>query len=57
LAIPNVCVGRATEVDHIIQPEAGGTSDLGNLRAVCGPCHRRRTGQQGAAAKQRRRRS
>jgi 5-methylcytosine-specific restriction protein A len=53
LRFPGICVGRAREVDHIVQPEAGGTDDLANLRAVCTPCHRRRTGQQGALAKQR----
>jgi 5-methylcytosine-specific restriction protein A len=53
LRYAGICVGRAREVDHIVQPEAGGTDDLANLRAVCTPCHRRRTGQQGALAKQR----
>jgi 5-methylcytosine-specific restriction protein A len=48
----NVCVGRASQVDHIVQPEAGGTDALENLRAVCRPCHARRTGRQGAMAKQ-----
>jgi 5-methylcytosine-specific restriction endonuclease McrA len=46
----DICLGRASQVDHIVQPEAGGGSDLANLRAVCVRCHRRRTGQQGAAA-------
>jgi 5-methylcytosine-specific restriction protein A len=50
----DICVGRASQVDHIIQPEAGGGNDLANLRAVCVPCHARRTGRQGALAKQRR---
>lgn len=53
LRYPGVCIGRAREVDHIVQPEAGGTNDLSNLRAVCRRCHARRTGQQGALAKQR----
>jgi 5-methylcytosine-specific restriction protein A len=47
------CPGRASQVDHIVQPEAGGTADLENLRAVCTRCHARRTSQQGAFAKQR----
>ena len=54
LRYADICVGRASQVDHIIQPEAGGGSDLANLRAVCRPCHARRTGRQGALAKQRR---
>jgi 5-methylcytosine-specific restriction protein A len=54
LRYADICVGRASQVDHIVQPEAGGTNDLSNLRAVCVKCHRRRTGQQGALAKQRR---
>jgi 5-methylcytosine-specific restriction protein A len=48
------CRGRASEVDHIVQPEAGGTNALENLRAVCRWCHARRTGRQGALAKRRR---
>jgi 5-methylcytosine-specific restriction protein A len=55
LAIPGLCIGRASQVDHVIQPEAGGTNDPSNLRSVCRPCHARRTGQQGARAQQRRR--
>jgi 5-methylcytosine-specific restriction protein A len=53
LRFADTCVGRASQVDHIVQPEAGGGSDLANLRAVCRPCHARRTGRQGALAKQR----
>jgi 5-methylcytosine-specific restriction protein A len=54
LRYPDICVGRASQVDHIVQPEAGGGSDPANLRAVCVRCHARRTGRQGALAKQRR---
>jgi 5-methylcytosine-specific restriction protein A len=50
----DICVGRASQVDHIVQPEAGGSNDLENLRAVCKPCHARRTGRQGALAQRRR---
>jgi 5-methylcytosine-specific restriction enzyme A len=49
-----ICIGRASEVDHIVQPEAGGNNSLANLRAVYRRCHARRTGRQGALAKQRR---
>jgi 5-methylcytosine-specific restriction enzyme A len=51
LRYADICVGRASAVDHIVQPEAGGTNDPGNLRAVCKSCHARRTGRQGAFAK------
>jgi 5-methylcytosine-specific restriction protein A len=54
LRFAGICIGEATEADHIIQPGSGGTDDLWNLRAVCRPCHARRTGRQGAIAKQRR---
>jgi 5-methylcytosine-specific restriction protein A len=50
------CLGRASQVDHIVQPEAGGTDELENLRAVCRRCHATRTGRQGALAKQRKER-
>jgi 5-methylcytosine-specific restriction protein A len=54
LRYADICVGRASQVDHIVQPEAGGGSDLANLRAVCLRCHARRMGRQGALATQRR---
>ena len=53
LGFADICLGRASQVDHIDQPEASGTNDLANLRAVCRHCHARRTGQRGALAKQR----
>jgi 5-methylcytosine-specific restriction enzyme A len=56
LRYPN-CLGRASQVDHIVQPEAGGTNALTNLRAVCRKCHATRTGRQGAFAKRQRRRN
>jgi 5-methylcytosine-specific restriction endonuclease McrA len=39
------CIGRATEVDHILGVDA----DPGHnhLRSVCASCHRQRTAQQG----------
>jgi 5-methylcytosine-specific restriction protein A len=49
------CLVRASEVDHVVQPEAGGDNSLSNLRAVCRRCHATRTGRQGALATQRRR--
>jgi 5-methylcytosine-specific restriction protein A len=56
LRYADICLGKASQVDHIVQPEAGGTNDLANLRAVCRRCHARRTGRQGALAKQRKQR-
>jgi 5-methylcytosine-specific restriction endonuclease McrA len=53
LRYADICLGKASQVDHIVQPEAGGTNSLENLRAVCRRCHARRTGRQGALAKQR----
>lgn len=50
LRIAGVCVGRATDVDHIEQNDDH--SDA-NLRAACSPCHARRSSQQGTAARQR----
>jgi 5-methylcytosine-specific restriction protein A len=29
----------ATEVDHITPKAKGGTDDIGNLQAICRPCH------------------
>jgi 5-methylcytosine-specific restriction enzyme A len=49
------CLGRASEVDHIVQPELGGTADPTNLRAVCHRCHATRTAKQGHEAAKRRR--
>ena len=53
LRYADICVGKASQVDQVVQPEAGGTNALENLRAVCPRCHARRTGRQGALAKQR----
>jgi 5-methylcytosine-specific restriction enzyme A len=48
------CLGKATEVDHIVQPQAGGTADPANLQAVCHRCHATRTAKQGHEARRRR---
>jgi 5-methylcytosine-specific restriction protein A len=53
LRYAEICLGKASQVDHIVQPEAGETNALENLRAVCRQCDARRTGRQGALAKQR----
>jgi 5-methylcytosine-specific restriction endonuclease McrA len=47
IRIAGVCVGRATQADHIVPASAGGGDELSNLRAACTPCHRKVTAQQG----------
>jgi 5-methylcytosine-specific restriction protein A len=42
------CEGRglttaATEVDHVLALERGGTHDADNLMSLCKPCHSRKT--------------
>jgi 5-methylcytosine-specific restriction protein A len=36
-------VTLASQVDHIVAKANGGTDDLSNLRAICGPCHALKT--------------
>ncbi len=50
LAYPELCVGVAGEVDH---KRAGDDHRLVNLQAACGPCHRRKSALEGAAARPR----
>ena len=40
---PYRCGKQATEVDHRIAIESGGTNDLDNLRGLCKQCHSRKT--------------
>jgi 5-methylcytosine-specific restriction protein A len=54
LALPGICAGTATEADHILGLAADPQHTA--LRAVCSPCHRARTAQQGNASGRRRRR-
>jgi len=37
------CGARASEVDHIVAKRKGGGDDWSNLRAMCKPCHSRKT--------------
>ena len=37
------CGAPATEVDHVISLRRGGTNAPANLRAMCKPCHARKT--------------
>lgn len=46
-----ICHGPASEVDHI---ESGDDHGPSNLAAICVPCHRRKSAQEGARARHRR---
>ena len=50
LRYPGLCVGTATEVDHIVEVADGGPDELSNARSACSPCHRRRTAVNAAHA-------
>ena len=52
----DVCTGISTNVDHILNVEAGGTDAPGNLQGVCANCHGVKTQREAAAgrAKQKR---
>src|SRR5262245_27418176 len=45
-----VCGAPARMVDHVKPKSLGGTDDEANLRAICKPCHARKTGKEGRAA-------
>lgn len=38
-------------VDHVIPRSAGGADLLGNLRAICDPCHASKSAREGVAAR------
>ena len=35
-------IARATEADHLLESDAGGTNDINNLVPACKPCNARR---------------
>ncbi len=41
----------ATEVDHIVNVESGGTDDDSNLEAICSPCHKAKTAREAQAGR------
>lgn len=41
------CGNTATEADHLVELVHGGTNDLDNYVASCGPCNRSRGGRVG----------
>lgn len=44
---------EANEVDHIVPEAEGGTTTAHNLEAICGPCHKAKTLEEAARARQR----
>ena len=45
---PDICSDYATEVDHLV---AGDDHRDSNLRAICRPCHQRKSALEGVAAR------
>jgi 5-methylcytosine-specific restriction protein A len=45
------CLVTASQVDHVVPVYLGGADDMGNLRAVCVPCHNTVTTEQARAAR------
>jgi 5-methylcytosine-specific restriction protein A len=45
-----ICIGVATEVDHIIPVSQGGTDHPSNLEAACRPCHLAKSADEGHIA-------
>lgn len=43
--------GASLQVDHIIERRDGGPDTMENARALCKPCHARKSGQRAAARK------
>lgn len=43
--ICQLCGAPATEVDHVIPRDAGGSDEPANLRALCHDCHASETGR------------
>jgi 5-methylcytosine-specific restriction endonuclease McrA len=44
---PGICIGAASQCDHIVSVADGGSNAVSNLRAACRPCHAGRTARQG----------
>ncbi len=44
-----LCGEPATDVDHIVRPDLGGTDDDANLQALCTWHHQRKTGREASA--------
>jgi 5-methylcytosine-specific restriction protein A len=46
----DICIGAATEADHIVPVFEGGTRDEANMQAACRPCHARKSSLEGHRA-------
>lgn len=53
IGYPDICIRKATEVDHIVPAVRGGSDEEENLRAVCVKCHARKTSYEGHAERTR----
>lgn len=51
---PDLCRGRATEVDHVIPVAEGGPHTLANASAICWPCHDKKSREEAARGYERR---
>jgi 5-methylcytosine-specific restriction enzyme A len=45
-----ICIGLASDADHIIPVSQGGTHHDSNLQAACSPCHRAKSSDEGHVA-------
>ncbi len=43
LRLAGICIGQATQVDHLRALAHGGRDTDDNKRAICGPCHTAKT--------------
>lgn len=49
LCVKHYAIGEvvmATDVDHIVSKEQGGTDDMENLQSLCSPCHKEKTARE-----------
>lgn len=46
----DICIHKATQVDHVIPVCEGGAADEANMQAACVPCHRRKSSLEGHRA-------
>lgn len=51
------CLRVATQADHVVPWAEGGSNDLSNGQAVCGPCHDQKTQEEAQRGRSRWKRS